>query len=169
MNKKQYYLLASVLVLVVLTGFGCTKTATEKSLEKSVENATNGTADVDIKNNSVTINTNGSSWQTGEQVSLPSGFPTDVYVVDGTIKSAVTTVAGQAYILSIQTTKTVSEVKSLYETELVADGWTITANATIEGSASLLADKGNRSVTVGISPNTDGTTVVGVTTMQKAS
>lgn len=167
MNKRT--LVIAALILVTLPAAGCAKKASDKTLEKAIEKSTNGTADVDIKNNSVTINTNGGSWQTGEQVSLPSGFPSDIYVVDGTIKTAVTTVAGQAYMIALSSTKTVSEIKALYESKLVSDGWTISANMTIQTSVSLVAEKGNRTVTLGISPSDDSTTVVSLTTAEKSN
>jgi len=167
MSKRT--LVIALLIFVTLPAAGCAKKAAEKTAENAIEKSTNGTADVDIKDNSVTVNTNGGSWQAGEQVSLPSGFPSDIYVVDGTIKTAVTTVAGQAYMIALQSTKTVSEIKTLYESKLAAEGWTISANMTIQTSVSLVAEKGNRTVTLSISPSDDGTTVVSITTAQKES
>lgn len=167
MSKRT--LVIAALILVTLPAAGCAKKASDKTLEKAIEKSTNGTADVDVKNNTVSINTNGGSWQTGDQVSLPSGFPSDIYVVDGTIKTAVTTVAGKAYMIALSSIKTVSEIKALYESKLVSDGWTISANATIQTSVSLVAEKGNRTVTLGISPSDDSTTVVSLTTAEKSN
>lgn len=164
-TRTKQLLTVLAIVAVALTVTGCKKTA-EKVAESIIEKSTNGQADVDVDNDQVTINTNGGSYQAGENISLPDGFPTDVYVVDGTIKSAITTKANEIYNVSIETTKSVSDVKSEYESKLQSEGWTITVNATYGGSASLAAEKANRQVSV-IIGETDGKATVTLGTSVK--
>lgn len=156
------------LLLIAVLGLslaGCGKTLTQKTTEKAIEKATNGQAKVDVSNNSVRVNVNGGSYAVGDSVSLPDGFPSDVYVVDGTIKSAVTTVAGKAYSVSLTTSKSVADVKSLYASKLVENGWTVITTAAVSGSEMFSAEKGKRTLTVTISPDQDqGATVVTVIT-----
>lgn len=160
------------LLLIVVLGLslaGCGKSVTQKTTEKALEKATNGQADVDLSNNSVKVNVNGGSWEVGEKVSLPDGFPSDVYVVDGTVKSAVTTVAGKAYSVSLTTTKSVADVKALYTSKLKDDGWTVTATASVSGSQMFSAEKGKRTLTVTIGADQDATVVTLMTSDQTES
>jgi hypothetical protein len=122
MNKKIFLFLGLMLAVGLLVT-GCGKSAAEKAAEKAVENATNGDASVDIDNQQVTINTNGSSYQAGGDVSLPDGFPTDVYVVDGKISMAYTYEKDKSYSIGISTEKTLAELKALYEQQMKEKGW----------------------------------------------
>jgi len=142
---------------------GCGKTTAEKAAEKIVETATNGQADVDLSTNTITINSNGSTYQAGENVSIPASFPSDLYVIDGTVNAALTLKEGEQYSVTITTTKSAAEAKSLYESKLSTDGWTITTNASFATSTSIAAEKGNRNAFVTVT-DVDGTVSVGITT-----
>jgi hypothetical protein len=159
-TKKIYWLAPVLLVAMALVLTGCGKSASEKAAEKIIEKSTNGQAQVDVDNNQVTINTNAGTYQAGEEVKLPSGFPSDIYVIDGTIKAAMTNVENNGYTLSIETSKSVTEAKELYDTKLKDDGWAITMSLVYEGAASIGATKDNRTTTIGISTASDKTTVV---------
>lgn len=166
-NKKSFYVIPIALVIVVgLTGLSCGKTATEKAAEKEIETATNGQADVDVSNNTVNVTTNQGSWQAGENVSLPTGFPDDVYVVDGNITAAFTTNETNGYTVSIETTQSVNDLQTLYDTELKADGWNITFSMAASGSATLGGQKDNRTVSVGISSGDEGKNMVVISTFE---
>jgi hypothetical protein len=136
--------------------------------EKSIEKSTNGQADVDLSNESVKINTNEGTFAVGGEISLPSGFPSDVHVIDGTIKSAVTIKENESYTITVETTKSISQAKSDYETELKADGWTINATVDLTNASSLSAEKGNRTVSVVISES-EGKTMVVIGTATKST
>jgi hypothetical protein len=163
MNKKAYWVLPVIaIVAMALVVSGC-KSTSEKAAEKAWEKATNGAADVDLDNNSVTINTNGGSYQAGENVTLPSNFPSDVYVIDGTLKAAMTQQTGNSFIVSVETSKSISQAKTVYEKEIVDDGWTITTNMTYGGTVTLMAEKSNRTLGVGVT-EVDGKTTVNIST-----
>lgn len=167
MTSKKLLWIIPVLALVAL-GAGCGKKAAENTVENAIEKAYNGQADVDIGTNSVSINVNGSSMNTGDSVALPTNFPTDVHVIDGTIKTAIST-PGSGYNLGIETTKTVAQAKTLYEQKLPTDGWTITTTAVIDvHTAVVAATKNGRTVSVSIS-DTDGPTVVVVMVTEKST
>ena len=167
MPSKKILWLVPVLALTVI-GASCGKKVAEKATENAIKKATNGQADVDIGTNSVSINVNGSSMNTGDSVALPNNFPTDVYVVDGTIKTAIST-PGVGYNLAIQSTKTVAQVKALYEQKLPTDGWTVTTTAVIDvHSAVVAASKNGRTISIAAS-DTDGPTVVTVMVTEKST
>ncbi|MDZ7798663.1 MAG: hypothetical protein U5L76_03535 [Patescibacteria group bacterium] len=164
---KKTIVLSLVLILagsLVLTGCGEEKVA-EELTEKAIEDSTNGSAGVDVENDSVTVNTNGSSFSAGESVSLPSGFPSDVHVIDGTVKAATTITEGEVYSVSVQTDTSVSDVADEYQEELANDGWDINMSLDIEGISSMTAEKDNRTVTVSIGEDEDeGKTLVTIGT-----
>ena len=169
MNKKVIII---VIVVIVIGGgiyFWLQREATETKIESSIEKATGGQADVDISDKSVKVNTNTGSFSAGESVSLPSGFPSDVHVVDGTITAVTTMTEIDGYSVSIQTSKTVTAVKEEYESKLKADGWTITMSLVIQGGATIGGEKDNRTVTVSISEDDDGKAfvILGTSTNQE--
>ncbi len=170
MDKKTKWILPVIaIVAIAFVVSGCKSTSekvAEKVTEKAIERATNGAADVDLDNNSVTINTNGGSYQAGGNVTIPSGFPSDVYVIDGTLRAAITTKANEAYTVSLETTKSVTDAKTEYEREMADGGWTITTNMTYSGMVTLMAEKNNRTMSVGIS-EIDGKTTVNLSTATK--
>ena len=167
--KKSLFL---ALCLVVATGLfltGCgEKKVAEKAAEKAIEKSTNGQADVDVDDKTITVNTNAGSWTAGEKVSLPAGFPSDVYVIDGTIKVATTIKENEAYSLSVESSKSVAEAKAEYEKDLAADGWTINANVTVGEMFSLGATKGDRTVNVTVGTTSEGKTQVTISTAKKS-
>jgi hypothetical protein len=160
MKKSLFFALCLVMAAgLFLTGCGEKKIA-EKVAEKAIEKATNGAAEVAVDNDTITVNTNAGSWTAGENVSLPTGFPSDVYMIDGTVKVATTIKENEAYMVSLETTKSVAEAKTAYEKELAADGWTININMTISESVSLGGEKGDRLVNATIMKLDDSKTQV---------
>jgi len=155
---KKTIILSLVVVLsgtLLLAGCG-----EKKAAEKAVEKASNGAVDVDIDNNKVTINTNEGTIEVGDSVKLPSDFPSDVYVIDGTIKGVTHISENKGYTVSIETTKSVSQAKTEYENELKEEGWNITFSMNIQNGASMTAEKDNRNLTVSISSDGETTQVV---------
>jgi len=163
MKKSLIFALCLVAGFSLIFVAGCGKKAAETAAEKAIEKSTNGQADVDLSTNSVKVNTNAGTFEVGGKIDLPSGFPSDVYVIDGTITAATTLTANEGYTISIVTDKSVSEAKDLYEAKLKADGWTITFTMNVADGASVAGEKDNRTVTVSIG-KTEGQTqvVVGV-------
>lgn len=162
--KKSLIFALCLFVGVALVLTGCGKSAAEKAAEKTIEKATNGSADVDLDSDTITVNTNAGSWTAGEEVSLPAGFPSDIHVIDGTVKVATTIKENEAYSVSVESTKSVSEAKAEYEEALAADGWTINVNMTIGEMVSLGAEKGDRTVNVAIGKTDEGKIQVTIAT-----
>lgn len=161
--RRTTYLTVTIFSALALIGAGCSNKIAEKVTENAIERSTNSQVDVDVDQNKVSINTNGVAWQAGESVSLPSGFPDDVHVIDGTIKVATTVEENSGYSVTINTAKNATDTKSEYERELAADGWTITGTVSFGATTTISAAKGNRVMSVGIY-ETDGQVQVYVTT-----
>lgn len=152
MKKSTIALLIPAVAAMLLVA-GCGKKVSIHTTNGDVD------ADVDVGTNSANININGSTLQTGDSVTLPSDWPSDVYVIDGTVKAAWST-PNVSYSASIEASKSLAEAKSLYESKLSTDGWTITMNGSIDAhSAVIIATKGTKSVQVSIG-DADGPTVV---------
>lgn len=136
--------------------------AAESTLEKAIEKTTNGAADVDLDEGTVTINTNEGSFTatSGGNVELPDDFPSDIYIPDGTITSVTSNTGADSFSVSLESNDSVSQLKQEFETELNNDGWTITLSLVIQGGASIGAEKGNRSLSVTINEDEDNTFVI---------
>ncbi len=161
--KKTLVIIALVGLVAVLSG--CTEQAAEKAAESAIESSTNNEAEVDFDDETVTVNTNAGSFTAGEEVALPDNFPDDVYVIDGTIISAMEVVESNGFSVSIQTDTSVADAQDAYTDELTDDGWEITGTMTIGSGATIIAEKDERTATVSISrDDDDNMTLVGITT-----
>ncbi len=144
---------------------GCgQKTATEKMLEGSLEDSLGQDVDVDFDKGAVKIEgEDGSTFEVNESgVSLPADFPEDVYVVEGTIISAMKNVMGQGHQITISNKKSVTEIKAEYEEELVKEGWEVNQSIATGGMVMLGATKDGRNVSISASvdPDDDTNTMV---------
>jgi hypothetical protein len=160
MPTKKLFLSLAIVAAMALVLSGCGKTTAEKITEKAIEKATNGQASVDYSTNTVTINTNTGSYQAGEHVTLPSDFPSDIYVIDGTLTSSSTDAPTKTFTISIDTTKSFNDAKTLYAQKIVDDGWTVSSTINYENTAGFIASKSNRNLTVSINNSSDKITVV---------
>jgi len=154
------YLIPVLAILII--GAGCGKKAAEKAAEEAVTLASNGNVNVKINSNTVTITTNGGSTvgQVGESVKLPDDFPSDVYVITGTITTAVKDSATNRFTVSLETTTAATAAYNTYKTELVSDGWNITASMEIGTGGTISASKDNRTTTVIVGTSDNKTTIM---------
>jgi hypothetical protein len=159
--KKAIIISAALLLVVTLSGCGkkIAEKSAEQAAEKALETASGGKADVDVSKDSVSIKTNEGSYQAGTSVSLPDGFPKDVYVIDGTITTAMNLYQG-SYTINIQTNYSVNEAYTKYENQFKGSGWTISLNYSDANGKSLMAQKGNLTVTVAIAEQEGKTNVI---------
>lgn len=149
----------------VLTGM-LQDTVTQETAERVIERTTNGAADVNVGNQSVTVTTNASTIEAGEDVDVPEGFPDDVYVIAGTITSVVTVHAGTTIV--IQNDVPVADANTEYTEKLETAGWRVTGNGVFGDTASLFAQKDGRAVSIGISRSGETTTVTVTVTVPNA-
>lgn len=160
MRNRRFFslvLLAPLAVVVSGCGKSVTQRAAESLTENAIERSTNGAADVDVDSNTIRVNVNGVAWQAGEQVTKPAGFPADVYLIDGTLTTAITTVENEAYSVTVSVTQSVASVKAAYDRELQAAGWSITGTASVGGAETIVGEKGGRTVSVTIAQDTNDT------------
>jgi len=130
MNKNITTIIIIVVVLIIggiLWGVLGRESAEQKA-ETAIEQATGGSADVDIDNNSVTINTSEGSFEVGENVTLPADFPTDVHVPAGTLIGVTTIAENNGYTVSLESSQSADNVISDYKLQMASDGSTQTAS-----------------------------------------
>jgi len=136
---------------VVVSGCG-QKSLTEKQMEKAMGDGMGQDVNVDLSSGEVKIVTeDGTSLEVGENVSLPADFPKDVYVIEGKIISAMKNVMGPGHQIMVDTTKSVQEVKEIYEEELAKDKWEIGSTLAMGDIVMLSANKDDRTVSITIS------------------
>ncbi|MFA5359519.1 MAG: hypothetical protein WC349_00960 [Patescibacteria group bacterium] len=166
MIKKKFKFLSLLLILPIFTLVlsGCGKSvsqmAGEKAAEKMIENQMGGKADIDVDGGNVKINTKEGSIEAGDDVKLPTDFPNDVYVIDGKIVAAMSDQANKGFTVSIEINKSLDEAFAIYQDEFKKQDWKITGTMNFGESASIAAEKDNRTASVFISKSDDKTTVI---------
>jgi hypothetical protein len=163
---KKIKFLGLLLFLPIFTFIlsGCGKTvsemAGEKAAEKIIEDRTGGKAKVDVDNGNVKIETKEGSFETGKNIKLPADFPSDIYIIEDNLTSAMSNQADGGFTISLETAKSLEEVSSVYQEKLKAEGWNITGTMNYGDSSSVIAEKDNRVVSVFSSKNSGKTAVM---------
>lgn len=163
MEMKKYFLFPAVVAAVlVLSGCGesLSEKATEKAVEKMIESQGDKDTEVDIDDGKMVVETDEGKMESGEDVALPADFPADVYVVEGKIKAAISDKASEGHTISIETDKSVEDVIAIYKEKFASDGWKITGTMNFGDSATVAAEKDERSASVMIGKSEAATSVI---------
>ncbi len=147
MKKLLFIALVSIFVF---TGCSLTDQIAEKAAEKAIEAGTG--AEVDLEDGTITAESDGQTISIGEDVKLPSDFPSDVPVYSkAQVVSSFS--SDEAHTATLTSSKDFDTVKSYYQKEIESEGWTInsTSNLNLGGqSTTFLCTKDGRNLTVGI-------------------
>lgn len=170
--EKKWIIVAGVGILIIALSYfvmsPSDKIAEEMSenyIENAIENQSGGNVDVNLDDNSYSIETEEGSFKTGEDVTLPADFPGDVYVHEGKLLSVMET-SDQAIYISIETDKSPTQVKETYIEKFKADGWEQTGTMDFGDTASIIGKKGERELSVVINRSTEGITNIALTVVQ---
>ena len=166
--KITFAVLAAVLAASALTGCGF---AAEQASEKIIEGSTGADVEIDDDGESVSMETEDGSVNIagGESAEVPSDFPSDMPLYDGTlnVSTAVDTADGKIYSLGIQTDDDAMDVASWYADELDAEGWTTLSEITNDsGGATMVVyalEKGTTEAQVVINADGSEPTQIAVT------
>ena len=158
---KNTFLFSVALILVIgLSGCG-TESYMENKIEREMEKSLGQNVDIDMDGDAVKIKTDdGFFVESGENVELPSDFPKDVYMVEGKIKSVMKNPVGGGYSVSIETEKSVEDVKNIYTEKLPEDGWVLNMQMSLGEMAVVSGTKDASSVSVSITIQDEKTFVV---------
>ena len=166
--KSESMLAVVTLTVTALFLSGCGKASektaeklTEKAMEKSMRQSGAKDAKVDIENGKFKMATSDGEVvvDSGDSVSLPADFPKDVHLIKGAkIQMAMKVPQGQ--MIQLQLSQSMSQVVSVYDTEMKAQGWTQEASMAMGEAHSAAYRKDKRLVSLMISKTEDGSAAV---------
>lgn len=147
--------------MIALTGFGCgkslTERATESLIENSIENSSGGNVDLDLSGDNVSIKgEDGTNVQYGENVTLPSNFPTNAPVYKDA-KLMVVSVNDREASASMTSTDSALTILSWYESQLSA--WTKDQSFDTQDYYMRAFSRGDEKITVSVGA-ADGTSTI---------
>lgn len=152
---KSSITLAAALAVTLLAGFGCSPTEriAEEATEAAINSELGGRGNVEIDEGTVRFEDEetGTTTAWGEDVDVPSDFPTDVPIYEnGTVVGVTVTREGDAQgsWISFTTSDSAAVAIGWYETRLVAAGWTQQASYSIQGTEMRSYAKGDATITV---------------------
>jgi len=180
MSKTTPVAFALAAASLILFGAGCNPFQSvqnkigEKVTEGIVNQATGGKVNINSQGQQVTYTDNktGATSAFGEDVKLPDGFPKDAYIYPGTKITGVTLSKENGVSASvILTTSDASKaVADWYAKTAKDNGYTEASSFTVNGMESRSYTKGNATITMNATPDTDkGTTSIVVVYEEKAN
>ncbi len=149
MFKKTKLVIVVLFFTLFLSGCG-TESLTEKQIEKDLEKSLGGNSEVDLNNGAINLQTAEGSLQVGGEINLPDGFPSDVYILDGKILSAMQNFGANGYQVIVSTNKSIAEAQTLYNEKIKKDGWNIQNTMNLGTSFIVSAVKDTRTLSVSI-------------------
>ncbi len=155
MSKKIIFSLLGGVMIFSLSACGG-KSLVERNIENQLEKNLGGTVDVNLENNGFKVETEqGITIETGENLTLPTDFPTDVFISNGELISAMENGMNNGFQVVLKTTDSMQNLEKIYEEKLVEDGWKINQTANLSELLMIEAKKEKRTVSVTISPDTE--------------
>jgi ABC-type enterochelin transport system substrate-binding protein len=152
MNKK--FTLLTLVAISVLVLSGCGQKMTERQIEKNLEKQMGDGYNVDMDNDTVTVETeDGGKMTAGEDVELPKDFPSDVYVIDGDLIGVAENIGQKGYQVTLRTDKTNDEILEIYRDKFADDNWVEDSSMNMGGMIMLIAKKDGRTLTVASVPD----------------
>jgi hypothetical protein len=130
--------------------------------------ANNAGVKVDTKNEKVTVKDGNGSTQVGDNVSLPSGFPSSMPIYPGANIYTASKNNGTDYYVAATTSDSFDKVNSYYKAQLVSNGWTIESSSDISESDGgkgtyIKASTSELIGTISIQTGSDSKTVITIT------
>jgi hypothetical protein len=161
MHRPHSIIVVSALALLCSA---CGQGAAERVVEGAIERETGGAADVDLQDESLTITTEEGTLQAGGDITLPSGWPSDLTVYPGakilTFTSNTPTEGEQGIALSLLSTDSEAKVFDYYAAALPAAGWTVTSTMRTPGRNFLTATKGTRECSIMVGGGEGQTSII---------
>lgn len=170
--KELFYFSLICALFIVFAGCSLTEKVAEKAseeiAEKTMEAATGSDIELNTDDEELTITTDeGDTVTMGEDVKLPSDFPSDVPIYeDATISSAYSLGSEDSYSAGLTSTDDLDVISAYYESEMDKQGWTIEYDSTYAGegttTASYTATKDSRTMSIGIYDFEEGEVTISI-------
>ncbi len=166
-QNKTLVIIVAVVIVLAVAGYAlkavsnkASQMVGEKVTEKMIESAAGGNADVDIKDDGMTITTDKGTFTAGTE--LPADWPNDVPAYTGatvTYSGSSNADEGTGYSAVFSTKDDYTKVAAYYTNELPKQGWAIESTQNITGTTVMAATKDTRTISVAAS-TTDGETSI---------
>ena len=156
----RYFIMFTAIIVVFGCGEKGEEKVAEKVMEKVIESNMGGNAEVDIKENSLRIQTEeGEMTMTaGDSVKLPADFPKDVFLYKGAI--LITTMElPEEFHLVFQTNDDPTKVSEAYLAEMEAKRWSKEMSMDMGGRKMMAFKKDERMANVSIVPQEEMTQI----------
>jgi hypothetical protein len=145
--------LVSLSLLLSIWLVGCGEDDQEKTMEKQIEHATGGEADVDMSRESISITSKTDEgevkMQVGGNVALPDAFPEDVFVYPGAkIESAIQMPEG--FSVNMLSSDKKDRITESYQKQMAKKGWTMQTSMDMGSQLMLIFEKNERAANVAI-------------------
>jgi hypothetical protein len=139
--------------------FGCGRETQEAAIEKKIEEASGGDAEVDISDEGMKITGKTEegeySMTAGEEAEIPDNFPDDVFIYKPS-KAVMAMKAPEGHSITLSTDHDIKKVTEAYKKEMEGRGWVEEATATMGERSMLVYKKGDKVTNVTISPSDKG-------------
>ncbi|GMR07774.1 MAG: hypothetical protein BMS9Abin26_0778 [Gammaproteobacteria bacterium] len=159
-----------LVVFLTLWLSGCSDDAEETLVEKQIELATGGKADVDISKGQMTITSDSKggevSMSIGENVTLPEDFPKDVLVYPGSkLESAVQMPEG--FSLGLTSKDNRKNIVDAYQDTMQSNGWKVQTTMVIDTQSIMMYEKDNRVTSILVDDGNKDSVRISVTIVRK--
>jgi hypothetical protein len=147
---------------VVLLIAGCGGSADEEAIEKKIEKATGGEAEVDISKKGMEVKGETEEGEykleAGEETEIPEDFPGDVFIYRPS-KTVMAMKVPQGHSVTLTTGHDQSTVIETYKQEMTASGWSEEGYVDMGDRVMLVYKKNGRGANISIAPADDGLTI----------
>jgi outer membrane lipoprotein-sorting protein len=157
-------LLCIIFCLLLLVS-GCGGSADEEAVEKKIEDATGGEAEVDLSEGTVEVKGKTEEGEyamtTGEETEIPDDFPGDVFIYKPST-AVMAMMVPEGHSLTLITKDDQTKVMEAYKTEMEKNGWAREGSMDMGGHMMLVYKKDGRMANVTVM-KADGKTQINVT------
>jgi len=152
----RYLLCVFCLILLVV---GCGKEVQEAAVEKKIEEATGGEADVDFSDDGMKITGETKEGEyaitAGEETEIPEDFPSDVFIYRPS-EAVMTMKVPEGYSITLMTQDDKAEVVEAYKREMQEEGWSEEGSMNMGSHSMLVYKKDGRNVNINFVPSDKG-------------
>ena len=174
MNKLRLALVTCLVAILPLTLGSCSSCAqkatqkavekvAEKAAEQQIEKETGQKADVKIDTSpagggQITVKSDQGNqvFAAGTQTQIPADFPKDIPIYQGSKPMMVVSQGAKGVFMTLQAPDSMDNLKTFYKSRMVAEGWKIDSEITLQDMVSLNCKKENRTALVNLSPGGEG-------------
>ena len=159
---RKFIILLPVIALALASCDDAVKKAEDMAAEKMAESM--GVEDVDITTNAdgsknVSVEQGGTKWQSGENVPMPEGFPSDIPSYPGWKIVAAASAGPQGFLVSAKSGDKMDKIARFYSDTLKAKGWKSSAMSQTADAHFLTFEKEARTASVMLTKDSSDTMV----------